>query len=175
MSALENLTQAITDLTAAVDNAVKPHATDAQVQAAGAANCRLKPAIRERRLQAASGFSTHQKIMNVQQLLAGKKTYLLALAAILYLLGAHLGWWPLDDKILDALGFGGLITLRAGVKKLQDGKLFEPLISANKNPNPDRSEDSSPLAVKTPLPALGVLCALCGILLSGCASVGSNP
>src|SRR6266700_1837920 len=34
MSALENLTQAITDLTAAVDNAVKPHATDAQVQAA---------------------------------------------------------------------------------------------------------------------------------------------
>jgi len=37
MSALENLTQAITDLTAAVDNAVKPHATDAQVQAAAAA------------------------------------------------------------------------------------------------------------------------------------------
>ena len=34
MSALENLTQAITALTAAVDSAVKPHATDAQVQAA---------------------------------------------------------------------------------------------------------------------------------------------
>jgi hypothetical protein len=115
--------------------------------------------------------------MNLQQILAGKKTYLVALAAIVYVLGAHLGWWTFDDKILDALGFGGLITLRAGVKKSQDGKLFEPLISANKNPNPnpDRSEDSSPLAVKSPLPALGVLCALCGILLSGCASIGSNP
>jgi hypothetical protein len=115
--------------------------------------------------------------MNIQQFLDGKKTYLVALAAIGYVLGAHLGWWTLDDKILDALGFGGLITLRAGVKKLQDGKLFEPLISANKNPNPnpDGSEDSSPLAVKTPLPALGVLCALCGILVSGCASIGSNP
>src|SRR2546425_9044927 len=57
------------------------------------------------------------KIMNLQQLLAGKKTYLVALAAIAYVLGAHLGWWTFDDKILDALGFGGLITLRAGVKK----------------------------------------------------------
>ena len=34
MSALENLTLTIAALTAIVDSAVKPHATDAQVQAA---------------------------------------------------------------------------------------------------------------------------------------------
>ena len=34
MSALETLSHAIANLTAAIDNAVKPHATDAQVQAA---------------------------------------------------------------------------------------------------------------------------------------------
>jgi phosphoribosyl-dephospho-CoA transferase len=37
MSALENLTLTIAALTAIVDNAVQPHATDAQVQAAAAA------------------------------------------------------------------------------------------------------------------------------------------
>jgi hypothetical protein len=37
MSALENLTLTIAALTAIVDNAVKPHATDAQVQAAAVA------------------------------------------------------------------------------------------------------------------------------------------
>src|SRR6266851_1774450 len=116
--------------------------------------------------------------MNLRQLLDGKKTYLVALAAILYVFGAHLGWWTYDDKILDALGFGGLITLRAGIKKSQDAaQAVEPLISANKNPNPDRSGDSSPLAVKNPpkLPLVAGLCFLCLLLITGCASVGSNP
>src|SRR5713226_5291722 len=102
--------------------------------------------------------------MNLTQLLDGKKTYLLALAAIVYLLGAHLGWWTLDDKILDALGFGGLITLRLGTKKAEDAaQAIEPLISANTNLNPDRSADSSPLAVKNPpkLPLVAGLCFLC--------------
>jgi hypothetical protein len=37
-------------------------------------------------------------------------------------------------------------------RRMKEGKLFEPLISANRNPNPDRPGDSSPLAVKHPLP-----------------------
>jgi hypothetical protein len=40
-------------------------------------------------------------------------------------------------------------------RKLKEGKLFEPLISANKSPNPapDRPEDFSPLAVNPPVPS----------------------
>jgi len=52
MSALENLTQAITDLTAAVENAVKPRSTDAQVQAAAGAS-----AAQTTRLNTANGVT----------------------------------------------------------------------------------------------------------------------
>ncbi len=146
--------------------------------------------------------------MNLQQLLAGKKTYLLALAAILYLLGAHLGWWPLDDKILDALGFGGLITLRAAVRKSEanvseyrrDGVSERPSVgetASSDTPTPRNSETRLPAqwgdetekrsVGETAIPdtptrrlpdtraSILAFCLLPLALLTGCASVGSNP
>lgn len=49
--------------------------------------------------------------------LEGKKTYLLAAAAIVYLFGGSMGWWPVDERVLGILGFGGLASLRAGISK----------------------------------------------------------
>src|SRR5207245_6609381 len=106
--------------------------------------------------------------MNLQQLLAGKKTYLVALAAIAYVLGAHLGWWTFDDKILDALGFGGLITLRAAVRKAQNGDETEKR-STGETAISDTPTRRLP---DTRLPALALFLLLFN---SCCASVGSNP
>jgi hypothetical protein len=128
--------------------------------------------------------------MNIQQILDGKKTYLVALAAIVYVLGAHLGWWTFDDKILDALGFGGLITLRAGIRKAQDASDTAALLVA-----PDADINSARRAAEPILPAkagvpgtppsggiggrlpllVSAFCILTSALLLGCASVGSNP
>jgi hypothetical protein len=127
--------------------------------------------------------------MNIAQLLDGKKTYLVALAAILYLLGAHLGWWPFDDKILDALGFGGLITLRAGVKKAAAASEPTPGVGTrptDAGPMPssgapapkafaatDAGNDNSRRRI--PITVFVAFVSFCGIFGSGCASVGSNP
>ncbi len=112
--------------------------------------------------------------MNLQQILDGKKTYLVAAIAILYVLGAHLGWWPFDDKILDALGFGGLITLRAGVRKAQGS---EADVSENRRDGVSERPDTDTPTRRLPdtrLPTLA-FCLLSFTLLTGCASVVSNP
>ncbi len=129
--------------------------------------------------------------MNIQQLLDGKKTYLVAATAILYLTGAVLGWWTFDSRVLDALGFGGLITLRAAVckvnvsEKRSDG---EPAITdtpTHRLPDGNVSENRSigePAITDTPTRRLTdtrvsalAFCLLSLALLTGCASIGSNP
>lgn len=54
---------------------------------------------------------------DLQTWLRGKKTYLAAIIGILYLAGAWAGAWEFDQKVLGALGLGGLAFLRAGVQK----------------------------------------------------------
>jgi len=50
--------------------------------------------------------------------LSGKRTYILAAAALLTIAGNLLGYVDADtaNTLLAILGFGGLITLRAAVK-----------------------------------------------------------
>lgn len=56
-----------------------------------------------------------------RQKLSGKKTYLLAGAAIAYLIGSDLEWWPLNPQILGIFAFLGLTTLRAGIARKAQG------------------------------------------------------
>lgn len=51
--------------------------------------------------------------------LEGKKTYVVAAIAVLYLFGGDQGWWKLNESILGILGFGGLAALRSGIKKIE--------------------------------------------------------
>lgn len=51
----------------------------------------------------------------VVSLFEGKKTYLVTAAAAIYVFGSSLGWWPLDDRILALLGFGGIAALRQSI------------------------------------------------------------
>lgn len=48
------------------------------------------------------------------QWLDGRKTYLIACVGALYVFGSTLGWWPLDERVMAILGFGGLAALRKG-------------------------------------------------------------
>jgi hypothetical protein len=51
-------------------------------------------------------------VIRVRGFLAGKKTYVIAFATILYSLGIKRGWWPSDIEIWGLLGSSGLVTLR---------------------------------------------------------------
>lgn len=53
----------------------------------------------------------------ILKVLEGRKTYIVAAAAVAYVFGSTVGWWPLDDRILTLLGFGGLASLRSAVKR----------------------------------------------------------
>src|SRR5437879_6050234 len=75
------------------------------------------------------------------------------------MLWLSINYWPamrLAFEIIlaiPALLFAAAIFVGARHRRrLKEQQLFEPLISANNNLNPDRSVDSSPLAVKPPLP-----------------------
>ena len=50
-------------------------------------------------------------------LLQGKKTYFTVAIAILYVGGAYLGFWELNDEVLAVFGLSALAFLRAGIKK----------------------------------------------------------
>lgn len=50
--------------------------------------------------------------------LKGKKTYICAAAAVLYVLGAMLGFWAFDEKVLGCFGFAGLASFRAAIGRL---------------------------------------------------------
>lgn len=56
-------------------------------------------------------------IVQILDWLDGRKTYLVAVAAAIYLIGGDIGWWPQNDQVLTLLGFGGLAALRAGMSK----------------------------------------------------------
>jgi len=56
----------------------------------------------------------------IEQLLNGKKTYLLALVGAIYLFGGDQGWWVISDAILGMLGFGTAAAFRHGMKKAED-------------------------------------------------------
>ena len=49
----------------------------------------------------------------------GKKTYLVCALGLGYLAGVAMGWWPYNQHVLEAIGFTGLATMRAGIKKAQ--------------------------------------------------------
>ncbi len=74
-----------------------------------------------------NGTMTTRKT-KLRQKLAGKKTYLLAGAAIAYLIGASLDWWPLKEQVLGVFGFLGLTTLRAGIAKAKASVVLLPLL-----------------------------------------------
>ncbi len=60
----------------------------------------------------------------------GKRTYLVALVAGLYLVGCWAGVFTFDEKVLAGLGFAGLATLRAGLASLT-GKLGGWVLAAS--------------------------------------------
>ena len=47
--------------------------------------------------------------------MTGKRTYLVVLIALGYLLGVKLGYWPPDQQIIAGLGFAAVAFLRAGI------------------------------------------------------------
>lgn len=58
------------------------------------------------------------QLKKVQELLRGKKTYLIAFAIGAVVVLNHLGYLPQEtaEVILGLLGAGGLVTLRSGLK-----------------------------------------------------------
>lgn len=56
-------------------------------------------------------------IQRMRAWLAGRKTYGIAAIGILYIVGCWAGWWEYDERVLAALGLGGLAALRAGVSR----------------------------------------------------------
>lgn len=85
--------------------------------------------------------------------LSGKKTYIVAILAILYLIGAGVEWWPRSDEVMGIFAALGLATLRAGVGK------------AERNPEVVRRP--------SPLIGLGLACVIGGTLFlsTGCGTV----
>jgi hypothetical protein len=72
---------------------------------------------------AESNLSTPQPLnpstlSKIASFLSGKKTYLVAIAGIIYAAGIKYGHWPNDSEIWASLGFTGLGTLRAAIAKL---------------------------------------------------------
>lgn len=54
---------------------------------------------------------------NIIAFLQGKKTYFTVAIAVLYIGGAYLGFWDLQDEILAVFGLGALAFLRAGIQQ----------------------------------------------------------
>lgn len=48
--------------------------------------------------------------------LTGNRTYLTAGVAGAYLLGAKLGWWPLEQEVIAAFGALAAVFLRASIR-----------------------------------------------------------
>lgn len=61
---------------------------------------------------------TMQTLKSLLAALEGRKTYVLAIVALIYLFGGDQGWWKVNEVILGMLGFGGLATLRAAVGRI---------------------------------------------------------
>lgn len=65
--------------------------------------------------------------------LAGKKTYLVSIAGIVYAIGIGRNWWPGDIQIWGILGGTGAMTLRAAIAKLLAEVVTpDPIVAVNK-------------------------------------------
>lgn len=97
--------------------------------------------------------------MNFTELLRGKKTYLVAVLAVIYLFGGDQGWWQVNAEIMGIFGAAGLATLRAGIKG-DSGKPPEP-----------------PSTGATPAVVLALCLGTAAIMQTGCKSVdpGNDP
>jgi len=73
-------------------------------------------------------LTTMQEIL---KLVDGRKTYLVATVAVIYLFGADQHWWTESTRVTEILMFGGLAALRAGMKKPA-----EPTSPATPTPTP---------------------------------------
>lgn len=47
--------------------------------------------------------------------LEGKKTYILAGLGVLYILGGLMGLWVIEREVVDGLGLGAILALRAAL------------------------------------------------------------
>lgn len=52
---------------------------------------------------------------NLKIALEGKKTYILAGLGLLYVVGAWLGLWEMNQQVVDGLGLGALVALRSAL------------------------------------------------------------
>jgi len=52
-------------------------------------------------------------------ILAGKKTYILAAAGAAVFFVQLMGWWTPPAEVWQLLGVGGVVTMRAGIKKAE--------------------------------------------------------
>lgn len=59
------------------------------------------------------------KLKAILEFLDGKKTYLVAAALVLYVIGSDAGLWPVNESVLALFGALGLGTLRSAVKKVE--------------------------------------------------------
>jgi hypothetical protein len=62
---------------------------------------------------------TRETLLSLLNWLDGKKTYLLAAALVIYVIGSDAGWWPLNESVLALGGALSLGTLRSAVRKAQ--------------------------------------------------------
>jgi hypothetical protein len=111
----------------------------------------------------------------LDQFVHGKKTYFVAAMALAYLAGGYMGWWVVDDKVLEAFGFGAAVTLRHALAKLGNGQDGQDLQDGNS------AAGSGPRGATGPTTGLPTIASLlifagfagfCGICFSGCASGG---
>lgn len=67
-----------------------------------------------------------KRFMELISKLKGKRTYFVVAIGVLYVGGAWLGFWEINDKVLDALGLGAIAFLRAALpKQMAVGTLTE--------------------------------------------------
>lgn len=57
------------------------------------------------------------RVRDFLSLVDGWKTYIVVAAAVVYLVGADIGWWPYNEQVLALFGFGGVAALRHSVRK----------------------------------------------------------
>lgn len=92
--------------------------------------------------------------------LAGKKTYLVSIGAIIYAIGIYKQWWPSSAEIWGLFGAGGAMTIRAAIKRLCQQIAADPALE-DRAPQPEVRRATLPLVIVFLVPAF---------MLSGCAS-----
>jgi hypothetical protein len=57
------------------------------------------------------------RVREILSLVDGLKTYVVVIAAVVYLIGSDCGWWAYNEQVLALFGFGGIAALRNSVRK----------------------------------------------------------